>query len=580
MTLTAFGPSLHDIGNVLAKQTEGGKFLEVLQGFVGIACGKGTTEAVERGAVPKDLVAALREHPVLCPKLRREHGFESSFCTVVDAHSQWDAYPGAEHVVAVVVAIGVVAFDGGMEELVDVLAKGCSLLPIGGRLLSSCSLLLASCPHLIGQECAADEGVVVKAAGAEVSVAAGQSVFQFVAFAGHHAMFVEAAVTILQTPFYEGPHLLCNSFVASLQAVATGSVGQHGGIATVEGTIDIVASADDAPGHKLKLWVDELEVATPRRHRALVAFVVPEEGEEGVDVLSLVVAPHGSIVRLASWGVHQSVLRLEDAFAGTYLAHLEERRDGVVGAIEVQVLHGNLFHEGLAVGEFVLDVEGCLLLVAGSVGLHRAIERGALAWLQRCLEVLLELCPRHQPVGAAGAVLLVGGANYVQSRHADGCLLPSDVLDDVLLADRSLRCAWEELPPEFEVDAVASERARCRQDAVDGDDLRLLFSHPSAIGRHAFQEICVAARHPAGVRVVGDGSEHGEDQVAVHCEVLLGIHAPVINHGGAESRHLDVVGIGQAALGGVPLHGVIAVDHPSVFLGLQRGSTHQEACQK
>ena len=67
MTLTAFGPSLHDVGNVLAKQTEGGELLEVLQSFVGIACGKGAAEAVERGAVPEDLVAALREHPVLCP---------------------------------------------------------------------------------------------------------------------------------------------------------------------------------------------------------------------------------------------------------------------------------------------------------------------------------------------------------------------------------------------------------------------------------------------------------------------------------------------------------------------------------
>ena len=113
------------------------------------------------------------------------------------------------------------------------------------------------------------------------------------------------------------------------------------------------------------------------------------------------------------------------------------------------------------------------------------------------------------------------------------------------------------------------------QNAVYSDSLYFLPSHVALVGRHSLQEIHVAAGHPAGMGVVGDGSEHGENKMAVHLELLLFVHAPVIDHGGTEPRHLDVVSVGQGAPGGFPTDRVTAVHAPPVIFCLKRENTQE-----
>ena len=109
--------------------------------------------------------------------------------------------------------------------------------------------------------------------------------------------------------------------------------------------------------------------------------------------------------------MHQAVLGVEDALAGTYLAHLEKRLYRVVRTTELQLLHGDLVHIGFPVCQFLLYIQRYLAFVGQGKGLDGAIEGSAFSWLQGCLEVLLELCPSQEAVAAASAILLVGGAS-------------------------------------------------------------------------------------------------------------------------------------------------------------------------
>ena len=97
---------------------------------------------------------------------------------------------------------------------------------------------------------------------------------QFVALAGNNAVLVDSAVAVLQAPFYQGPDLPGYLHVATFQTIAAGTIGQHGSVATVEGTKHVITSADDAPRYELVLRVNELQIAPPCGHRALVAPVV------------------------------------------------------------------------------------------------------------------------------------------------------------------------------------------------------------------------------------------------------------------------------------------------------------------
>ena len=114
----------------------------------------------------------------------------------------------------------------------------------------------------------------------------------------------------------------------------------------------------------------------------------------------------------------------------------------------------------------------------------------------------------------------------------------------------------------------------------DGIDIIIMTQNPllldpavrALVGRHSLQEIHIAMRHPTGVRIIGNGSEHREHQMAVHLELLLGCYTPIIDHRGAKARHLYVVGIRQFALRGFPLNGMWSVNCPSVFLSLQTKS--------
>ena len=273
--------------------------------------------------------------------------------------------------------------------------------------------------------------------------------------------------------------------------------------------------------------------------------------------------------------MHQSVLRFEDTLAGANLTHLEEGLDGFVGTSELQVVIGNLRHKHLTPLQFFITFHNGALLVRQRKGLDIAIEGGTFSCFQRFLEIFYEVCVGFQYVFSSRAVLLVGGANLIKSGHEDGLFLLTNVLNGIYLADRSTGGAGEELARQLKLVAVTLNGAMDIQNAVYGNRLYFLLSHITVVGRHSLQEIHIAAGHPAGVRVIRNGSEHRKHQMAVHLELLLFVHTPVINHRGTMARHLYMVGIGQFTLRRFPLNGMRSVDTPSVFLCLNSQSTEK-----
>ena len=85
---------------------------------------------------------------------------------------------------------------------------------------------------------------------------------------------------------------------------------------------------------------------------------------------------------------------------------------------------------------------------------------------------------------------------------------------------------------------IALDGAENPQYTIYSNRLYFLLRHITLVGCHSLQEIHVAAGHPAGVRVIRNGSEHRKHQMAVHLELLLFVHTPVINHRGTMARHL------------------------------------------
>ena len=356
--------------------------------------------------------------------------------------------------------------------------------------------------------------------------------FQLVGIAGNNAILIELAMAILQTPFYQGPNILGYLLITSLQTITTGSVSQHSSIATVEEPKDIIASTDNAPGNEFIFRVDVFQVPLPSGHGTLVTLIVTQEGEEGVDVFRLIIAPHSSIIRLASRSVHQSSLGVEDTLAGTNLTHLKERIDGVIRTDKAQFLTGDFLNKLTSSLQFLLCVYSCFLFISRCISLYRSVESGTLSWLQGYLPILLKLCLSHQTITATGTLFLVGSTDRTKGRHNDGLHLIANILDGILLADSSLLSAGEEDTRQFKVVVITLQRSIDSQQAVDSNNLHLLLRQASIVGSHSLQEIHIASGHPAGMRIIGNGSEHREYQVTVHVELLLAIYTPIVNHRG------------------------------------------------
>ena len=149
------------------------------------------------------------------------------------------------------------------------------------------------------------ESIIVEGRGAEVSVACGKTVLQFVGIGGDYPLFIQLAAAIFEAPLDKRPELLGLRTVAPRQGVTSCAVGNHGGITTVAGTVpDVRSLGNDGAGNRLIRIVHETgEVLVGVEGRA-VPLVVAEEGEEGVDVLRLVVGPNRGVVGFPARAVH------------------------------------------------------------------------------------------------------------------------------------------------------------------------------------------------------------------------------------------------------------------------------------
>ena len=131
MTLTAFGPSLNGVRHMVAQQSGLGVAVQEVERPLCVAHIECSSQRVERRAVPESLVAGLRQHAVHGPQSRREQCVERSRGFLVDAHHQRDANPRAEHVVALIINIGIEALNRSGEVGVDILAQLLCLSRIG-----------------------------------------------------------------------------------------------------------------------------------------------------------------------------------------------------------------------------------------------------------------------------------------------------------------------------------------------------------------------------------------------------------------------------------------------------------------
>ena len=472
----------------------------------------------------------------------------------------------------------------GTEVGLDGFRQGISLTDVG-RCMGIAE------PQLTAEHGGATQGIVVERGGAEVGLAGRETPLQLVAVGEHHTGVVQVTAAVLQTPLDERPQLACLLTAAACHHIARRPVRNHGGIATVAGAVpDVLALGNDGAGDGVVVVVHEtgeVEVGVERRG---IARAVAREGEEGVDVLGLVVSPDSRVVRLAAGGVHIAAGGLEDALRGANLGKAELAVDDIVGGVEDEVVV-HLTQEHLPCGELCLEV-GVQRLLPYPICLKNGAERQALARLEdeRAATRKVgtdDVGARHAPLGTGGEALRIGG-------DIDSLRTGGDVAEGVALAHQRFVRRGEDAALEFnggrqvaatrcaDVGLPHGEGAANADAAVNPHLLHLLAAQRKTVDAQERRDVGADAVHQAGMGVVGDGAQHGEHQRALAAEAALLVHAPAEHDGHLLAAHLDVVGIGQRGLGGGEDDGVGAVGECPADVALvgSRHAAHAAGCQQ
>ena len=185
-----------------------------------------------------------------------------------------------------------------------------------------------------------NQGVIVEGRCAEVGISRRETAFQLIAVRGYYTFFIQLATTIFQTPFDEWPQSFCLLLASSSQGIAGGSIGYHGTVASIAGTVPNVDTfGNDGTRNRLPFIVHEtgeMEVGIESRS---IAIFISYKREERVDIFGLVVCPNGCIVRLATWAMHRAAFRFVDTFASADFGERKHPVDNRVGCFQYQLAH-------------------------------------------------------------------------------------------------------------------------------------------------------------------------------------------------------------------------------------------------
>ena len=288
--------------------------------------------------------------------------------------------------------------------------------------------------------------------------------------------------------------------------------------------------------------------------RRLVADVVSEEREEGVDVFGLVVAPDRRIVGLPAGGVHVPPAGFEDALRGPQLGVAELRVENRVGGLEDQVRIDGLVHEVHARGVLLRDV-GTQRLLSGPEGLEHRVEgqRFALPELER--PVTQEVAP--DDVRPVDALRGIGRHHLRKLGNRDAERRCADVAQRVALAHQRKGPRGEDPPRHLDAGrrtAVARRTdvhhpdgpaAADRQRPVDRERVDAFVLQHKAVDAQQRRNVRSHAVHQACVRVVGHRAQHGEHQRTLPAERAVVVDAPAEDEGHLLAAHFDVVVVGK-----------------------------------
>ena len=163
-------------------------------------------------------------------------------------------------------------------------------------------------------------------------------------------------MAVLQAPFDEGPQFACLFLAAACQGVAGGTVSYHGTVSPIFRTMpEADAFGDDGAGDGTIVGIHVAGKMAESVQGRLVTDLITQEGEEGIDVLSLVVCPYGSIVGLTAGTMHQATLGAVDTLGTAQFGESEHAVQHRVGGVEHQFVPP-LVNKGLPSGAFALDV--------------------------------------------------------------------------------------------------------------------------------------------------------------------------------------------------------------------------------
>ena len=345
--------------------------------------------------------------------------------------------------------------------------------------------------------------------------------------------------------------------VTARKGVACRPAGDHRGVAAVARAVpDVVALGDDRAGQRFVCGVHEAGEMAERIERRGIAHPIAQKGEEGVDVFGLVVGPDGRIVGFAAGGVHVAALGRNDALGGPQLGIAELGVDHRVGGFEHEVRVDALPDERHPGGELGRHV-GVQGLSAARVGLEHGVERKRVPRGKRKGAAARDVAPHN--IAARDALGRVGRYDLREFWYGNRQRLRPDVTQHIALAHERQRARREDrtrhfndglgfhVPRRTDVHLAHAPEAPYLQRTVDGHLPDPFVLQGQAVDAQQRRDVRGHAVHQAGVGVVGQGAQQGEDERTFLAERPARVDAPAEHEGHPLAAHLDVVVVRDVA---------------------------------
>ena len=539
MTLGPFRPGFDGIRDMVPQESPGRIAVQEITRRSRVPGDIHATQGVQGGTVPEGFAPLLGKQAVLRHQFVGGQGGDGSFRALRQSHDERQANPGPKDLVAVIIPVGMEPLDLRPEIGFDRLGEpmGTGLVPPG----------LGSAPAKApGEHRRGEKSVIIQRGGGQVGFSRREPAFQFVRIGPDDTGGIPFPVAVLQAPFDEGPEFLRLFPAAAFEGIPGRPMGNHGGIAPVPGPVpDIGSFRDDGTGDGRIGGIHEPGEMPVSVQCRFIALSIAQEREEGIDVFRLVVGPDGGIVGFPAGTVHIPARRLVNAFGSADF-----------GKTELPVQHRvRCFQDQVSVHFVQVRPPGAPLriqigpqhVLPFPVGLEAGSEAEGFTGGKPEGSGAENIPP--DDIGARNALIRRRSKDLGESGDEYGHRPVSQVLQ--LIGFTQERCAGRREDPSLHPHGRGrsrpsrGERTRHFQAAVQPDRFHLLVPQGIPVDADEGRDVHPHPVHQAGVRIVGDRTEHRENQGPFAVEGPVLSHAPSQHDGHLFTAHLDMVLAGQ-----------------------------------